>query len=75
LRGWLHDVGIAWLALGVAGLSFRTLQLFVQQGVVEGLAWATKILTDPVHDIALYWRAPLALWRGERIDPMHHVPR
>ena len=72
---WLHDVGIAWLALGVAGLLFRTLQLFVQRGVVEGLAWAAKILTDPFHDIRLYWRAPFALLRGERIDPMGHLPR
>ena len=23
LRGYVHDVGIAWLALGVAGLLFR----------------------------------------------------
>jgi hypothetical protein len=73
LRGWLHDVGIAWLALGIAGLVFRTVQLFFQQGVIDGLAWATKILTDPFHDIWLYWRAPLALLRGERIDPMEHV--
>lgn len=74
-RGWLHDLGMAWLALGVAGLVFRTLQLWVQKSVIEGLAWATKILTDPVHDIALYWRAPYALLRGERLDPMPQVLR
>ena len=72
-KGWLHDVGIAWLALGVGGLLFRTLHLFALQGVVSGLAWATKILTDPFHDVMLYWRAPLHLLRGERLDPMHHV--
>ena len=36
---------------------------------------ATKILTDPFHDIKLYHKAPLALLRGELIDPeigMHH---
>jgi hypothetical protein len=33
------------------------------------LAWATKILTDPFHDIKLYHKAPLALLRGELIDP------
>jgi hypothetical protein len=27
-----------------------------------------KILTDPFHDLALYWKAPLALLRGELID-------
>lgn len=71
--GYLHDVGIAWLALGVAGLVFRVLQLWQQQGLMTGLVWLTKILTDPFHDIALYHRAPLHLLRGELIDPMHHV--
>lgn len=75
LRGWLHDVGIAWLALGVGGLLFRTVQLFVVRDVQTGLVWATKILTDPFHDVALYWRAPLCLLRGELIDPMHHARR
>ncbi len=72
-RGFVHDVGIAWLALGVAGLVFRTVQLWVQQDAVQALAWATKILTDPFHDIWLYHKAPLALLRGELIDPMPHV--
>ena len=73
LREWLNDVGMAWLSLGVAGLLFRTTHLFFLQGVTAGLAWATKILTDPVHDVMLYWRAPLHLLRGELLDPMDHV--
>ncbi len=72
-QGWLHDVGMAWLALGVMGLLFRTVQLFFLQGLTAGLAWATKILTDPFHDVMLYWRAPLHLMRGELLDPMEHV--
>jgi hypothetical protein len=71
--GWWHDVGVAWLALGVAGLLLRTVHLFFIASVQEGLAWATKIITDPFHDVALYWRAPLHLLRGERLDPMQHV--
>ena len=71
--GYLHDVGMAWLALGVAGLLFRVLQLTWTQGILPAVAWAAKILTDPFHDIALYWRSPLALLRGELIDPMTHV--
>jgi len=74
-QGYLHDVGIAWLALGVGGLVFRTVHLFFLHGPLTGLAWATKILTDPFHDVMLYWRAPLHLLRGELIDPMHHVHR
>ena len=71
----VHDVGMSWLALGVAGLLFRVLQLWWQQDLVTGLVWMVKILTDPVHDVLLYWRAPLHLLRGELIDPMEHVQR
>ena len=70
---FLHDVGIAWLALGVAGVLFRVGQLTLTQGPIEALAWALKIITDPAHDIVLYHKAPLALLRGELLDPMPHV--
>lgn len=70
-----HDVGIAWLALGVAGLLFRVLQLWAQQNLWTGLVWGAKIITDPFHDVMLYYKAPLALLRGELIDPMEHVHR
>ena len=68
-----RNVGWIWLWLGVAGLLFRTLHLFILSGVQTGLVWATKILTDPFHDIWLYHRAPLYLLRGELIDPMRHA--
>lgn len=73
LGGYLHDLGLSWLALGAAGLLFRVGQLWVQQGPMQALAWMTKILTDPFHDIWLYHKAPLHLLRGELIDPMPHV--
>lgn len=72
-RGHVHDIGMAWLALGVGGLVWRVLQLAWQQGPMTGLVWGAKVLTDPFHDILLYHRAPLHLLRGELIDPMHHV--
>lgn len=75
LMEFLNDVGLSWLALGVAGLLFRVLQLWVQKDLMTGLAWALKIVTDPFHDIMLYYKAPLALLRGEMIDPMEHVRR
>jgi hypothetical protein len=74
-EGWVRDVGMTWLALGVGGLLFRTVQLFFIKDVMTGLVWATKILTDPFHDILLYRRAPLQLLRGELIDPMAHAQR
>lgn len=69
--GYVRDVGAAWLALGVAGLLFRTVHLFFLRDVQTGLVWMTKILTDPFHDIKLYHRAPLQLLRGELYDPAH----
>ena len=55
---FIRHVGWIWLFLGLAGLLFRTV-------------WATKIVTDPFHDIKLYHKAPLHLMRGELIDPRH----
>jgi hypothetical protein len=65
--------GMAWLLLGLAGLLFRVVQLGLKAGWMEGVAWATKIITDPFHDIWLYHKAPLYLLKGERLDPMDHV--
>jgi hypothetical protein len=70
---YARQVGWLWLWLGVAGLALRTLHLCLLRNVQTGLVWCCKILTDPVHDIVLYHRAPLALLRGELLDPMHHV--
>jgi hypothetical protein len=70
--GWLsfaRNLGMIWLVLGVAGVVFRMLQLFVQKDMQAGFVWATKILTDPFHDIKLYYKAPVRLLKGELIDP------
>jgi len=66
---FIRHVAEIWLAVGVGGVLFRTVQLFLIKDVQTGLVWATKILTDPFHDIKLYHKAPLALLRGELIDP------
>ncbi len=71
MGAFVRHVGLIWLALGVAGLLFRTVHLFFLQGVQSGLVWMTKILTDPFHDIKLYHKAPMHLLRGEWIDPHH----
>ncbi len=70
---YLHDVGMAWLALGVAGVILRVLQLWRRESLMTGLIWAFKIITDPFHDIALYWKSPLYMLRGERLDPMYRA--
>jgi hypothetical protein len=63
--GYLRHVAQIWLFLGLAGVLFRTVQLCVIRNVETGLVWATKILTDPFHDLKLYYKAPLHLLRGE----------
>jgi len=69
LAGFARNTGWLWLVIGVGGLLFRTVHLFFLKGVMDGLVWMTKILTDPFHDVYLYHKAPLALLRGELIEP------
>jgi hypothetical protein len=71
-----QKVGIIWLFIAAAGLIYRTVQLFFIRDIQTGLAWATKILTDPFHDIKLYHMAPFYLLRGELYDsmPPEHYP-
>src|SRR5687767_501377 len=73
---FMHNLGVMWLMIGSGGLAFRTVHLFLLFDVKTGLAWFAKILTDPFHDVMLYWRSPLYLVRGELIDPNHarHAP-
>jgi hypothetical protein len=71
-NGYLQRVAEVWIALGAAGLVFRTVHLFFLKDVQTGLVWFTKIVTDPFHDIKLYHKAPLCLLRGELIDPTLH---
>jgi hypothetical protein len=65
---FVRHVGYLWLAVGLGGLTFRTVHLFLLQDVRTGLVWATKILTDPFHDIKLYHKAPLQLLKRHGID-------
>ncbi len=53
---------------------FRVVQLCFLQNPTTGLVWMTKIVTDPFHDVALYYKAPLHLLRGELIDPVVPQP-
>ncbi len=73
VSGFLRNLGELWLALGIGALLFRTIQLALLKDLRTGLVWLVKILTDPFHDIMLYYRAPLYLLRGELIDPMTEV--
>ena len=78
-NGYVHNVGLAWLTLGATGVALRTVHLFFLRGPSWGLAWAFKILSDPFHNIDIYWRSPLALLSGQRYDPLdeaaQHAPQ
>ena len=67
---FLTHLGQVWLAVGFGALVFRVAQLCIVREPHTALVWLVKIITDPVHDIMLYHRAPLHLLRGELIDPM-----
>jgi hypothetical protein len=71
LAEYVRHVAQAWLVVGLGALLFRTVHLFFIKDVQTGLVWITKIITDPFHDAVLYRHAPLALLRGELIDPKH----
>jgi len=69
-KEFVDDLALIWLVLAVGGLVFRTVHLFFLKGVRSGLVWFTKILTDPFHDIKLYYKAPLHVIRRETLDTM-----
>jgi hypothetical protein len=70
---FIRHVALVWLVLALVGLVFRTVHLFFIKDVQTGLVWMTKILTDPFHDIKLYYKAPIYVMRGELLDTM--VPK
>jgi hypothetical protein len=71
--GWqfFHQLGMCWLFIGVGGVILRSIQLFFIRDLQTGLVWAVKILTDPFHDIKLYYKAPYRLMRGDRVALGH----
>ena len=71
--GFVHHMSIMWIGIGVTAIIARTIELCFTRGAQTGLVWMTKILTDPFHDIMIYYKAPYYLLRGELIDPMHGV--
>jgi hypothetical protein len=63
ISDFFHNLGLIWLFLGAGGLAFRCVQLWVIEDLQTGLAWVVKIVTDPFHDIKLYYKAPYHLMR------------
>jgi len=77
LFGWLgasrtfwDNLALMWLVIGLAAVLARTAQLCLAKGVQSGVVWCTKILTDPLHDIMIYYKAPYYLLKGDMYDDM-----
>jgi len=76
-NSYLHNLAFVWLWTAVSALLFRTIHLFFIMGVEAGLVWFTKILTDPFHDILIYYKSPYYIAKGEMYDEMndwYHAP-
>ncbi len=73
MMGYLYNLSVLWLVLGAGAIVFRTIHLFFLADVKTGLVWFSKILTDPFHDVKMYYKSPFYLAKGELIDPMGHV--
>lgn len=67
---FVDNVAILWLITGVGALLFRTVHLVFLRGTTPALAWFTKILTDPFHDIMIYYKSPYYILKGEMYDEM-----
>jgi hypothetical protein len=70
---FINHIGLLWLWVGLGGLLFRTIHLMFIRDVQTGIVWISKIITDPFHDVMLYYKSPFYLLRGELIDPMDDV--
>lgn len=66
----IHNISIIWLYIGAGAVLFRTVHLFFLMGIQSGLVWCTKILTDPFHDVKIYYKSPYFILKGEMYDDM-----
>ncbi len=67
---FIYNLSLLWIWLGIGAVLFRTIHLFFISGITSGLAWFTKIVTDPFHDIMLYHKAPIQALKGDLYDPI-----
>lgn len=70
LIGFIDNTAILWIIIGGGAVIFRTVHLFFLMNVQSGLVWCTKILTDPFHDIKIYYKSPYHIMKGEMYDDM-----
>ena len=69
-QGFIHNMSILWLFIGIGAIIFRGVHLFFIMGVQSGFVWMCKILTDPFHDVKIYYKSPYYILKGEMYDDM-----
>lgn len=74
-EGFIYNLAVLWILLGVGAVIFRTVHLVFISGPTCAVAWASKILTDPFHDIMLYHKAPFQALKGDLYDPIVEAAR
>lgn len=67
---FIYNLAIMWLCIGGGALVFRTVHLFFIMDVQSGLVWFTKILTDPFHDVKIYYKSLYYIAKGDMYDDM-----
>ena len=70
ISGFVNNMAMLWLVVGLGAIVFRTVHLFKLMGVQSGLVWFSKIATDPFHDIKIYHKSPYYIIKGEMYDNM-----
>jgi hypothetical protein len=70
ISGFVNNMAMIWLVLGLGAIVFRTVHLFKLMGVQSGFVWFTKIATDPFHDIKIYYKSLYYIMKGEMYDNM-----
>ena len=70
-RGFIHNMSIMWLFIGLGAVIFRGVHLFFIMGFQSGCVWMSKILTDPFHDVKIYYKSPYYIVKGEMYDDMN----
>ena len=69
-QGFIHNMSIMWLFIGFGAVIFRGVHLFFIMGFQSGCVWMSKILTDPFHDVKIYYKSPYYIVKGEMYDDM-----
>lgn len=67
---FLHNLAIMWAIIAIGALLFRTTQIIFQQSLQSGLVWLYKIITEPLYNLPVYYKAPFLALKGDMIDPM-----